>query len=145
MPLLEDYNGTVLDGEVTWLPTLGGAGASTGLSGGAQKPATNPMFGVETFLRVEGTYTYRYAELNLSGVQNGVGRILRGGLPGEAPVYSDRDWLKAPTLWVRRGVIYDITEIYLLSGVGGWPKPVYGGGVTEGGSNGRYLQGAGRA
>ena len=46
---------------------------------------------------------------------------------GEPPPTSvDRNWLFVPPPFRQRGVIKDITEIYWLSGPGGWPKPVYG-------------------
>jgi len=146
--LLEKFGGSVLDAEVIWPPTVAGGGsnrsglstntgnsqgggsvASLGLGAGQgteEKP--NPMYGITEFLRHEGTYHCRYAATSMGGPSTaGVGQIHRSGsLPGEAPSFPGRDWLKAPPPYRRRGPVFDITEVYWLSGPGGWPKPVYG-------------------
>ncbi len=122
--MLTAYEGTLIGDQIFWSPTLSG-GVATGLGGG-QSGQLNPMFGVKDWFRLEGTYIYRYVATDLAGVKSGVGRIHKGGLPGEAPNYTDRDWLKAPSPWRRRGPVFDIQEIYWLSGPGGWPQPVYG-------------------
>lgn len=125
---LDQYSGTVIDGELSFPPKIGGTGGG-GLRGAGPDSSgeLNPMFGQRDFLRFEGAYTYRYAALSLSGIKSGVGEIhTSAGLPGEAPSYPGRDWLKAPSPYRRRGPGYDIQDYFLLSGPGGWPRPIYG-------------------
>ena len=125
--LLETYGGTLSDGAVTWPATLSGGGNEGGLSGGGgPSEKSNPMFGVREYLRLEGTYHYRYATQTLNGIGAGVGQIHTSGLPGVPPIYPDRNWLKAPAVYERHGPVYVVTESYWLSGPGGWPRPVYG-------------------
>jgi hypothetical protein len=94
------------------------------------------MFGRETFLAVEGTYLFRYVSVAKPS-QNGVGKIHNGGLPGDAPSYDNRNWLKLPVVYQRRGPIYDNLEGYWLSGEGGWPTQIYG--KASGGQTGDGL------
>lgn len=113
---------------VIWPPTLdGGGGGGSGLSLVKQRSSnTNPLYGVQAYFEMEGVYHYRYAERQLPrGIFSGVG-FIADGLPGEEPELKDgRDWLKAPTAFQRKGVVFDITEFYWLSRRGGWPKPIY--------------------
>ena len=93
----------------------------------SSKTQKNPMFGVQDFLRMEGTYRFRYALLTLPGnILTSAGTIHKNNLPGNAPSLPEgRNWLMLPTLYRHRGLIYDITEQYWMSGAGGWPLPVY--------------------
>jgi hypothetical protein len=131
--LLKNFAGTVdpSDGTVQWAVTLTQQQASAnGLAGGSQTPTANPMYGVQDFYRMEGTYTYRYA--SLGSLPQGLyddkigAAFTTGALPGTPPtVTQGRNWLKCPPRYKRRGPVFDITEIYWLSGPGGWPAPVY--------------------
>ena len=124
------YQGYLNGDSVQWDEVLSsGGGTTSGMQVGASDGQKNPMFGVQDYLRLEGTYSFRYASLALP-TSAGVGRILdSASLPGTAPVIQGadgaRNWLMAPSPWKRRGTIYDITEIYWLSGEGGWPTPIY--------------------
>lgn len=85
------------------------------------------MFGVEDYFRMEGSYRFRYAEMQLpASLLNGVGFIATN-LPGQPPNFDvdRRNWLKLPPTWRRRGSVFEINEVYWLSGPGGWPEPVY--------------------
>lgn len=155
---LLDYYGGVFDneGNVIWpveIPPAGAAGGGQGLLGqagplgsgglgsggpvllnstrigGSASGGPNPMFGIEDFFRMEGSYRFRYAATALPvDLHKGVERSMpSSALPGEVPDYPDRDWLKLPVMWRRRGFIYEIIEMYWLSGEGGWPAPVYSG------------------
>ncbi len=102
-------------------------------SGGNKKTAEagekNPMYGIQDWFRMEGTYRFRYAEAELpKGFYDLSGTIVpTGDLPGEPPpTTEDRNWLFVPPPFRQRGTIKDITEMYWLSGPGGWPTPVYG-------------------
>ena len=88
---------------------------------------TNPMYGVQDWFRMEGTYRFRYAARDLPhGIYERAGTIIESkDLPGKPPKPSGRNWLFVPPPYRQRGVIMDITEVYWLSGEGGWPKPVY--------------------
>lgn len=112
-------------GRVIWPPTYN-PGGNSALSG--SKDQTNPMFGVNDFFQMEGTYRFRYASLTLPGdILTSAGTIHKGNLPGRPPSLPEgRNWLMLPTLYRHRGTIYDITEQYWMSGRGGWPVPVYG-------------------
>jgi hypothetical protein len=107
--------------------TQSGWGASSANTN--SKATTNPMFGIQDWFRMEGTYRFRYAAKKLpDGFYDQTGTIMETkALPGEPPATSeDRNWLVVPPPYRQRGVIKDITEMYWLSGPGGWPVPVYG-------------------
>jgi hypothetical protein len=119
------WGGQVLDGQVTFPEVVPkGGGGSSGAVKSKSEGQTNPMFGHEDFFRMEGTYSFRYAAFDPTAANVGVGRIATT-LPGRAPTFADRNWLKAPATWQRRGPVFDITEVYWLSGAGGWPKQIY--------------------
>ena len=129
--LLTKYQGDGDGPEVIWRRTLNGGAQKAGLQGSSATPTDtlNPMFGVQDFLRLEGTYTVRYAATSLAGVGSNVGKIFTGGLPGVPPTFTDgRNWLKAPSPYQRRGPVFEITEIYWLSGPGpiAWSEDIYG-------------------
>lgn len=146
--LIEDFGGYPLDGEIIFPPNLpkgsGGANGrgvtapnafgpnySLGLAGnlGSSSAKDNPLFGYTSFFRTEGTYFYRYATRNITGIAAGVWGIFpAGALPGAAPNYTGRNWLKVDPAYQRHGPVYAVTEQYWLSGEGGWPKEVYGSG-----------------
>ncbi|GEM_PF-5063655 len=127
--LLTKYGG-FLDpdsGNVIWPPTLPtGNTSSSGLSAARQDATkTNPMFGIEDWFRLDGTYRFRYAATQMSNsLFDGV-EFISHSLPGQPPHFEGRNWLKAAPLVRRRGTIFDITEYYWLSGPGGWPSPIY--------------------
>lgn len=131
--LLDEFGGYPdNDGaRVIWPPTIkGDAAGKKGLDPmiALAQEKTNPMFGVQDWFRLEGTYRFRYAARKLAvGFYDRIGTIVETkGLPGEPPpVSADRNWLFVPPTFRQKGVIKDITETYWLSGPGGWPKPVY--------------------
>lgn len=127
--LLKTYQGYPgPDGEIIWPPTLSSGAEGSGLASGSDNSSKirNPVFGIRDFFRLEGTYSVRYAAFSLAGIQGGVQQIHKTGLPGLAPTYPHRDWLKAPVEYQRRGPVFELTETYWLSGPGGWPVPIYG-------------------
>lgn len=131
--LLDTYGGYAdNDGARVIWPAETPAGTTTGASGfggDSQAGQTNPMFGVQDWFRMEGTYRFRYAAKTLpKGFYDRAGTIVQTkDLPGEPPPTSeDRNWLFVPPPYRQKGVIKDITEMYWLSGPGGWPVPVYG-------------------
>lgn len=123
--LMERYGGIIDPSslDIIW-PLTVPASASSGMKKSAEEGERNPMFGRNEYLDATGTYTFRYASFNPPS-QAGIGRIHKSGLPGKPPGFADRDWLQAPSPFVRRGVVFDITEMYLLSGPGGWPEPIH--------------------
>lgn len=110
-----------------------GSGGSALSKSGGDGAKLNPMYGIQSFFEMDGVYRYRYAETQLpAGLLKGVGRIA-GTLPGNPPALTNgRNWLKAPTSYQRKGLVYDITEYYWLSRRGGWPAPVYSGSTSSG-------------
>ena len=87
------------------------------------------MFEVQDFFRMEGTYSFRYAELSIPDTLYKEAGLVTKNIPGKPPFVDGRNWLKVPPTWRRRGLIYEITEQYWLSGIGGWPVPIYGDGA----------------
>lgn len=135
--LIDAYEGQVVDGEIYFPPTIERGSKSPLAKGGAGQQSSSPVALVRDFLRMEGTYSHRYMSLDISGIQNGVGTIFEGGLPGSPPPLTDgRNWLKAPTAYQRRGLVFEILESYWLSGPGGWPRPIYGGSIGGGRGSG---------
>ena len=116
-------------GMVVWTENLGAATTGSGTTKNAASTATtNPMFGMQDWFRMEGNYRVRYAAKTLPpSLFNIVGFIADPpSMPGTPPALKDgRNWLYAPPQWKKRGYVYDITEIYWLSGPGGWPAPLY--------------------
>lgn len=128
-------------GRIEWperMPVGGGVNAGLGLAlatgvpgvaaGFAALGARNPMWGRQTYLELTGgTYTHRYAEKKLPPhLFTRLGDIFKTSeLPGVPPDVGNRNWLKAAPDYRRAGDIYDITETYLLSDIGGWPQEIY--------------------
>lgn len=138
--LIDDYQGQLLDGEIYFPPLIDMKAKGTNVRPNANAKLTkSPVAGMRDFLRMEGTYTCRYMARSLRGVMSGMGRIFTGGLPGEAPtdLEEGRNWLKAPTMYARRGPAYEIMETYWLSGPGGWSEPLYGNSSGGGNTPGR--------
>ena len=127
--LVTDYGGYPdSDGKsVLWPTIITIPNSSSGWSS-SSNGQTNPMFGVQDFFSLEGVYRFRYASLTVPKRSlSSAGKIFTGGLPGETPeLVEGRNWLSLPIIYKRRGLIYDCTELYWLSGRGGWPIPVYG-------------------
>ncbi len=113
---------------VIWPPQLAAQDGANGLTVGQNTGSgkLNPMFGIQSYFEMDGVYRHRYAERSLPpNLFEGVGYIATD-LPGNPQKLDDgRNWLKAPPVWTRKGVVYDITEYYWASRRGGWPEPVY--------------------
>jgi hypothetical protein len=127
--MLEDFQGYPSNDGTTviWPPSLSAESGGGGLSLNQQAQSdTNPMFGIQAYFEMEGVYRCRYAERQLpANIDEGVGFIATD-LPGQPKKLKDgRNWLKAPTNYQRKGVVFDITEYYWASRRGGWPEPVY--------------------
>jgi len=134
--LLTQYGGYPdNDGQHVIWPTTIPNGGSSGFSKSGNT-ANNPMFGVNDYFRTEGTYRYRYAATSLAdNILSMAGHICTP--PGQPPsLIEGRNWLALSPLYRRRGIIFDITEEYWLSGPGGWPAPVYRSSNGNGSSNG---------
>lgn len=133
---IEKWGGYLLDGDLEFPPTVSdGTGSGSGIGGKTTGGTTsNPFWGRKTVFDVQGTYLCRYGSLQ-PPQDSGVGKIhASGALPGRPPSYAGRNWLKLPSPFVGRGVFFDITEIYWLSQIGGWPREIYGSGGS--GNNG---------
>jgi hypothetical protein len=136
-------------GRVIWPELMPNANTTTvGLAGSSNAQQVNPMFDFQDYFSMEGEYTHRYASMTLPGtLYNYVGYIFSTGqLPGIPPVYlpDSRNWLYVPPTYRARGLVFDITETYWLSGRGGWPQPIYGRqSLTAGGSGGNPAGGNG--
>ena len=124
--LLLEFGGTALDNHISWPPLvpLGDSGMTKNMSSGKR----NPLYGRETYFSMEGTYSFRYAAVSYGRAFHGVRLIHEtGSLPGQPPTQiGDRNWLKAPPIIIRRGPVFEITEVFWLSDLGGWPDALYG-------------------
>lgn len=123
--LLKQYGGywDQISGEVIW-PQLLSSQAGRALSAGSSNGKPNPMFGHSTRYSPDGTYRCRYASKK-SPDQDGIGYIA-DDLPGEPPKVGDgRNWLFVGAPYRRRGYVFEVTELYWLSPIGGWPAPLY--------------------
>jgi hypothetical protein len=141
MDLLSEYGGYPDNdgGRVLWPPKLEDNKPGGGLSSNSNT-GTNPMFGVNEYFQMEGTYRFRYASPTLPGkILASTGTICTA-LPGQPPpLVEGRNWLMLPVSYRRRGTVFDITEQYWLSGRGGWPEPVYSS-FTKSGTRSTGLQ-----
>jgi hypothetical protein len=122
--LKKAWNGQIIDGQPFFPEFVSTTGASSGPVVGASAGQTNPLFGHTDFLRMEGTYSFRYLAFAYAVSASAIGKIATS-LPGRPPTFADRNWLFAMAPFVRRGPILDITEVYWLSGAGGWPPQIY--------------------
>ena len=122
--LIKTYGGQPSnDGQSVIWPTIYAA-SSNGLTASGTSQ-TNPMFGIQDYFRLEGTYRFRYLSLALPSGILSPAQIVPSA-PGQPPPLQDgRNWLKLPVQYRRRGLIFEIIEQYWLSGPGGWPLPVY--------------------
>lgn len=90
----------------------------------------NPMFDVETYNLFMATFrmTYLLKEIPQSMLES-VGDI-RPSVPGGYPTPQGRDWLIMPPKISEKGEgdskVYRVSEEWLMSAPGGWPKKVYG-------------------
>ncbi|HEX4083280.1 MAG TPA: hypothetical protein VHY22_00105 [Chthoniobacteraceae bacterium] len=126
--------------------TTTGSPGMPGSAASSSSQVPNTMFDFQDYFSMEGTYRYRYAALAIAGgdatnpipaplpatLYVGIGTIFEtADLPGQPPPLqpdpdgTTRNWLKVPAPYKRRGTIYDITEMYWLSGRAGWPPPIY--------------------
>lgn len=132
--LQADYEGFIdQDGSVFFPQFIKGKQSARGLGGASAggEETSNPLFGETDFLRMEGTYAFRYASFEPAS-ESHVGKLFTtDSLPGRPPnVGEGRNWLGAPSKSARRGPVFEIIESYWLSGEGGWPEPIYGKGAS---------------
>lgn len=106
--------------------TLGSPAVSVGPAGSIKS-----LQGVESYLRMGGVYRIVYAHRGDAMPTNlfyGVGTIQTPPSSNKLPsLPSTRNWLKGPPSARWRGNAWEITEEYILSGVGGWIKDIYDG------------------
>ncbi len=136
--LFKTYGGKIVNGQLEWSPMTEAAAQGSGLNSSAPLNSRNPMEGVEGFLRMGGVWRVIYAKLALPGnLFQGVGSIV-GAVPEgrRLPALpAGRNWMKAPPRCRWRGNAWEVTEEYILSGIGGHNRVVYDG-KTEGGTTG---------
>lgn len=102
--------------------------------GESSEEVDNPLYGLNEsgYIVMLGSASCRYNTTDPSQAQRGVGRLF-DELPYNAPDYGiedDRNWLKAPAQVEELEPVdgerwFAVTEIYLLSEIGGWPPAVY--------------------
>lgn len=117
----EDANGS-------WRPfrKLSSSTDSGGLSAGSSSGKKNPLLGAEQWLSIGGIWSRRYGQRDIPrDALNGVG-IITSTVPGTPPaIPPGRNWLKGAPVVTWRGNAWDVTEQYILSGIGGHNKLIY--------------------
>ena len=141
--IAEGYGSQDAFGNVYWYPDLAmlknQSGTGLGGAGGDGAKKRNPMLGVEAYAVMGGVWRQSYATKKLpGGMFTRTGSIV-GSPPGPVPsVPKGRNWLKAPGRARFRGNAWEVTQEWMLSGLGGWNYLVYNGKTEEagGGSSG---------
>jgi hypothetical protein len=138
--LLRTYDGTLEDGEVSWAaqdPTR--KSQRTGFNvKGQQVQSINPMYGVNSYLAIGAVWSVtRIVQLASipQSILRGVGTIYNN-VPGDPPTPPNRNWLKMSPTSRQRGNCLEVSEYYMLSGIGGWVKAIYDGSDLNGESEG---------
>ena len=127
--LLDTYGGTVdADGDIRWELNL--PDSAKGRVGGLRLPKTkdgkpkNPLFGTESWLALGAVWSITYAVRALpDDLLDDVGCIVTPR--GNPPTPADRNWLKMAPVGRKRGNVGQVTERFMLSGIGGWVPDVY--------------------
>lgn len=129
--LQKKYGGYVDQGtgRIIWPEWMPSAGYNDGLSGTLIRSwKSNPLYGRQTYLDLTGgTWVYPYVTSGpIEWACNRVGDVFKqGAVPGGAPKFSNRDYLKCAPEFKKRGGVYHVVERYKLSDVGGWPPNIY--------------------
>jgi len=133
------YKGRVEDGKVVFTEKLERGGA-TGLNAGGGGQRKNPLFGVTSYLVLKGVFVHSYTTTQKPHLDS-IGTIVKH-LPGDFDTPPNHDWLMMPPKMKRAGKnaegekVYQVTQEYLMSAIGGWPPEVYGL-MEQGGAGGR--------
>jgi len=131
--LVNTYNGKVIDGKIKFPKTVKDTLASNSNSpigsltpNGSVSQPRSPMFGVESYMDVAATFSATSVEKSIPPAAAGTvvqfpdtsERIPRLGA-------GIRDWLVLPSSGRRRGLVYEVTRRWMLSGRGGWNRDIY--------------------
>ena len=126
----KDYGGYVDQGTgriiwPEWMPNNGYSGGLSGGKGDAWK--SNPMYGRQTYEDlVGGIWSYAYITNSLEKALSRIGDIFEASeVPGEAPNFPNRNYLKPAPKYDKIGAGYKVIERYKLSDVGGWLAKIY--------------------
>ena len=119
-------------GFATSLVTASSGGAvfdEAGVFLGFNKDSANNLAGVASYLSPQVSFSLKYAT-NQRPSNNFLRKIGSIMTPNFVPQYSDnRSWLLADIQFTNRGNgsdgIYEISEVYRLSGDGGWSPAIY--------------------
>lgn len=126
--LLRQYRGRLDGGGVVWPAKVSG-GAGGGLSRTVGTTAQNPLYGVDSYLAFGAiwrrTKVYDKGQIPPS-ILDGLGLIFENP-PGDPETPPRRNWLKLGPQSRERGNVTEITDSYLLSGIGGWLPQIYDG------------------
>lgn len=128
--LRDTFGGSLANGQVSWLEELprSAENASRGLKlrrteSGARR---NPLLGTESYLALGAIWTVTYAARALPGNLNDDLGLIVDRPRGNPPTPRDRNWLQMAPRGRKRGNVVQISDRWMLSGIGGWVKPVYG-------------------
>lgn len=122
--LIEHYEGQVdsKSKKVTFGSTLASRGGGTSKKGKTRK---NPLSGLSTYVSLRSVFRMTYTKRSLpASLFKDIGTI-KDSLPGGFPTPSGRDWLVMPPKVSERGNAFQITEEWMASPPGGWPKSIY--------------------
>jgi hypothetical protein len=120
----EDENGVHF--ERTYKPKGKRLGLGSGLRKGGES-ALNPMFGVDAFVDVGAVWRMTTVETRIP--RGAPGRIVVAPPTSRQPPrlgVGVRNWMTLPVKARKRGLVYEVTQEWLLSGRGGWNEDIYG-------------------
>lgn len=125
-----------------WPRYISNETASTGLGGGqtSQGAATNPLYGVTSYLSPGAIYRLSFCDTDVdSDFMDDVGAIVKPPKLGEAfPEFNSflqgtkRNWLKLAPKIRQHGAAISIIEEYMLSGPRGWDENIYSADALKG-------------
>jgi hypothetical protein len=121
--LLAKYEGWWDSTGLHFFPTYG-AGSSGGLNqSGAKK---NPLYGVQSYMDVGAVW--RRIRVLESVPPGEPGKVVEQPPTQKVPptlATGLRNWLTMPVRSRKRGLVWEVTEEWMLSGRGGWNKLIY--------------------
>jgi len=126
--LIQTYGGVENEGDVVWPLEL--PDSAKGRVGGLRLPKTdsgkprNPLFGTDSYFALGAIWSLTYATRTIpSDILDDVGTIVSPR--GNPPTPKNRNWLKMAPNGRKRGNVVQITESWMMSGIGGWVPDVY--------------------
>ncbi|MEI6715719.1 MAG: hypothetical protein WCO60_18355 [Verrucomicrobiota bacterium] len=112
--------------ERTYKPKGKGASGTFGMKVKSEGEP-NPMFGIDSFVDIGAVW-------RITSVARQIPRGAPGKIVAQPPTdkqppkmgVGPRNWMTMPVKARKRGLVYEVTQEWLLSGRGGWNEDIYG-------------------